>query len=474
MSLSRTPTNKSTREGFIEKALLKHGDKFDYSNVVYNTCKQKVTIICKIENHGAFDITPDSHLSGKGGCQKCKYNTISTKKRKTQEDFISQARQMHGDLYDYSYVKYINHTTPVQIICDMHGVFEQRAGNHLRGDGCGKCAGTYKLTTAEWIEKAKRKHGDLKFDYSRVMYINAYTDVTIGCNKCLKYFQQTPSSHINSEIGCDWCRKKHAYTTEEFIEEARKIHGDIFDYSKTEYISATKPITIICRTHGEFRQTPSDHKNQRSGCQKCSNVYSPTTAEWVIQAKGRWSDVYDYSKVVYKTASEKIIIICKTHGEFECTPNNHLHATNPTGCPSCARKGEGMVAAYLQSEGHHHIKEWGAEFLNGKRMDYFLSDINAVIEVDGEQHFTQVWNWHPPTEQRYNDITKMKKCISMGISVIRITHSSIMKETKEWQLFLSSAITRIVMEAQPIVIFENVFEYQKYKDDCDTYGIIYN
>ena len=108
----------------------------------------------------------------------------------------------------------------------------------MRGDGCIKCAGIYTPTTEEWIKNVKAKHGNDKFDYSKVVYINAYTEVIIGCNICGKDFKQTPTSHMYSEIGCDWCRKKYVYTTEEYIEEAKKIHGDRFDYSKVEYKSA--------------------------------------------------------------------------------------------------------------------------------------------------------------------------------------------------------------------------------------------
>ena len=471
----KTPPNKATTEKFIEKAKNKHGDKFDYSKVIYKTCKDKVIIICKIEGHGEFETTPDSHIQTQGACQKCRYEIIASKRKKPQEIFISQAKEKHGEeTYDYSEVDYKNHTTKVKIICKIHGLFEQKAGNHLRVDGCIKCAGIYTPTTEEWIKKVKAKHGNDKFDYSKVVYINAYTEVIIGCNICGKDFKQTPTSHMYSEIGCDWCRKKHVYTTEEYIEEAKKINGDRFDYSKVEYKSALEPIIIICRTHGEFLQTPSKHKNQGSGCKKCSNVYSPTTEEWKEWAIDIWGDEYDYSKVKYKNAVEKVIIICKKHGEFECSPNNHIHATNPTGCPDCVCKGEGLVAEFLKSEFDKYLKEWKPSFLCNKRMDYYVSKINTCFEIDGLQHFIQVWNWKSPEEQQCNDIDKMKKCIDNNISIIRIYQPSISISDDNWKLYLSNAIKYVIKSKKPVVIFpKNISEYDIYRGKCDSESIKY-
>jgi hypothetical protein len=170
MSLRKAPPNKRTKDTFIEKAKEKHGEKFDYSDVEYTTCKDLVTIKCTTNGHGAFRTTPDSHLSGQGGCPQCRYITIASKRKKSQDTFLKEAIAMHGDTYDYSHVVYTNHTSKISIICKDHGVFEQKAGNHLRGDGCIKCAGIYKPTTEEWISSAKQLHGEEKFDYTNVMY----------------------------------------------------------------------------------------------------------------------------------------------------------------------------------------------------------------------------------------------------------------------------------------------------------------
>lgn len=87
----------------------------------------------------------------------------------TTADFIARAREIHGDKYDYSKTKYSNRKSKVTIICPKHGIFKQAAYSHLRGCGCKKCSNKNKLTTEEFIKKAKDIHGN-KYDYSKTKY----------------------------------------------------------------------------------------------------------------------------------------------------------------------------------------------------------------------------------------------------------------------------------------------------------------
>ena len=161
--------SKLTKEEFIRKAREIHSDKYDYSKVEYKNAITKVTIICP--EHGEFEQTPNSHLRGYG-CSRCS--------RLTTEDFIRRAGEIHGDKYDYSKVDYKDSQTKITIICPKHGEFQQRPSNHLRGKGCPYCADNLKLTKEEFIKKAKEIHKD-KYDYSKVEYKNTRTKVTIIC-----------------------------------------------------------------------------------------------------------------------------------------------------------------------------------------------------------------------------------------------------------------------------------------------------
>ena len=127
---------------------------------------------------------------------------------------------------------------------------------------------------------------------------------------------------------------------EKFIQKARKVHGDKYDYSKVEYVNSQTKVCIICPIHGEFWQEPAAHVRGYN-CPKCANVKRGDTFrgrlnDFIIKAKEVHGDKYDYSKVEYVNSSTKICIICPEHGEFYMTPQNHLLGQ---GCPKCVGRG---------------------------------------------------------------------------------------------------------------------------------------
>ena len=97
-----------------------HGDKYDYSLVVYVNNDAKVTIVCP--EHGPFKQTPNIHLrdSGCSRCVKC-----FDSRRSNTDEFIVKARSVHGDKYDYSLVEYTRVNQKVTITCQTHGLFDQ-------------------------------------------------------------------------------------------------------------------------------------------------------------------------------------------------------------------------------------------------------------------------------------------------------------------------------------------------------------
>ena len=188
-------------------------------------------------------------------------------KRLTTEEFIKRANVIYNNKYNYSKVEYINNDIKVCIICPIHGEFWQTPHTHLKGQGCKKCGiMKYKLTTKEFIERAKEIHGD-KYDYSKVEYTGALSKVCIICPIHGEFWQEA-SSHIKKKNGCPLCNGRIKNTTR-FIERAKEIHGDKYDYSKVEYINSTSKICIICPIHGEFWQEPRHHLNSKNGCPIC-------------------------------------------------------------------------------------------------------------------------------------------------------------------------------------------------------------
>ena len=190
-----------TKESFLLKAREVHGWKYDYSKVEYNGNDIKVCIICP--EHGEFWQTPHSHLNGRG-CPICGKEKRIAKRTDTSENFISRARKVHGDKYDYSRVVYKNSMEKVCIICPTHGEFWQRPVDHLHNHGCAKCSGVGKFSTEEFIKVSNAVHNGY-YDYSRVNYVNNRKKVCIICPEHGEFWQQ-PSHHMNGH-GCPKCYK---------------------------------------------------------------------------------------------------------------------------------------------------------------------------------------------------------------------------------------------------------------------------
>lgn len=162
------------------------------------------------------------------------------------------------------------------------------------------------------------------------MQINQKTKIKLKCKKCGYVWQTTAGPVVYQESGCAKCKRKVKYTASDFIIRAREVHGDKYDYSKVEYVNINTKVCIICPTHGEFWQTPSNHLNG-SGCRKCANK-DVTTKEWVKKAKLIHGNRYDYSKVEYINCETNVCIVCHKHGEFWQKPSGHLSGQ---GCPHC-------------------------------------------------------------------------------------------------------------------------------------------
>ena len=196
---------KLTLQDFVDRARAVHGDKYDYSKVIYAHSKNKVKIICP--EHGLFEQRPNDHINKKCGCNICGCKFTGEKTSITTFEFIERAKLVHGDRFDYSLVEYKNSQKNVKIICREHGVFEQKPNNHLNGSICFKCglknrSDKRRDTLDIFVSKSRAIHGD-KYDYSDVEYVNSQTNVKIICQEH-GAFLQLPNHHVKG-VGCPFC-----------------------------------------------------------------------------------------------------------------------------------------------------------------------------------------------------------------------------------------------------------------------------
>jgi len=154
--------------------------RFNYSKSVFENMSTPIIIKCTW--HGEFEQTPSVHLSHLTGCPECNQLVAKWRNDRTTPAFIKKARKVHGWLYEYDKVEFIDNKTPITIICPDHGVFNQTPSNHLRGGGCQKCGGRFGAKETEWIEYMEERigyslvtdHTTLKMADGKVYFPDAY------------------------------------------------------------------------------------------------------------------------------------------------------------------------------------------------------------------------------------------------------------------------------------------------------------
>lgn len=216
-----------SRDYVLAKFREKHGDRYDYSKVVYKNANTPVDIICP--DHGVFKMPYSAHYTLGRGCKKCKPNK------------------------NYS------------------------ESNHDK-------------RKAEWENIIKNVWGDNKFDLSESGYVNSVSTVRIKCLEHNKYFETKATILSRGFGGCEECiadktkkraREIHGPT---FIKNATQIHGKVYDYSKVDYVNNTTAVEIVCTQHGSFFTTPDIHTNSMSGCPKCVSTSGEKKIQSILDA----------------------------------------------------------------------------------------------------------------------------------------------------------------------------------------------
>lgn len=372
------------QEKFIIRSKELFGNKYTYENVVYVNRHTKVKITCK--KHGSFSVQPANHLHSKLACKSCKKEDSRKKK---EINFISNAKKIHGNVYDYSNVNYILNNTLIDIICKKHGVFRTTPSSHIH-------------------------------------------QKTV-CPKCTKEIIIKIGSH-------------NRVSNDEFIKRAIKIHGDTYDYSKTFYTGMHEPIIVICKEHGEFTQSKAqNHLKNEFNCPKCleirykehienTKITYNEAVEKVKSIHRELIEIYDYSN--YESTESKITFICnknKKHGKW----NASLHAVTglgkkgATGCPVCSMShGERKILFWLRDNDIEHKWQYRIKKpnLNKKSFyiyDFYLPKLKTIIEFDGRQHFVPVEAWggiKALEKNKKNDAEKTKFAKKLKLNMFRISY----------------------------------------------------
>lgn len=300
---------------------------------------------------------------------------MGVEKRKSVSDFVLEANTIHNNKYDYTKVIYTNRNNKVTITCPIHGDFEQTPNGHLKGYGCYNCGrNKTKTTEHEFITKIKEVHGDF-YDYSNLNYSSALNPVTIKC-PIHGEFTQIANNHLNGS-GCKECSldkisNDFSDNTDIFIEKAKLVHGNKYDYSQVNYIDNMTKVKIICSKHGVFEQLPSNHKSG-SRCPLCTI------------SKGE--------EMILEFLLENKIDFIPQHRFKDCRDKRPLP------------------------------------------FDFYLPKYNTCIEYNGRQHFEIIEQWGGTIglkDRQKKDEIKVKYCRDKNINLISIKHdeTDILKNIK--------------------------------------------
>ena len=222
------------------------------------------------------------------------------------------------------------------------------------------------------------------------------------------------------------CKMSKKKSNDEFIREVQLIHHNRYDYSKVKYINNKTKVCIICPDHGEFWQIPSDHLNGK-GCPQCAGNVRYNKDTFVEKAKIIHNDRYDYSKVQYVNAHTKVCIICPEHGEFWQTPNNHLNGNGCPLCKNrkIGNVLRDTVEGFIEKSNELNEitnclkvllpQQRNREILRNREIDIYIPLLKLGIEYNG-------LHWHSERlgKGKNYHLDKLNKCNEQGIRLIQI------------------------------------------------------
>ena len=302
----------TTTEEFIKKAVELRGGYFDYSETQFIDWNTNIKVGCR--KHGQVEILPKNHLYGSknsNGCPKCGIEVAVAKRSVDYDAFIERCIQKYGKKFKYIKQSWNGLDADIEFICPRHGQTSMKAKTHIRNSknntGCKHCGQeligkTRKMSSSEFFARCKVVHED-KYDYSNSSYTSTKKNITILCkSEGHGEFTQIAGAHIRGS-SCPRCSSTRLRTNIDFIKSCKKIHGDMYDYSKTEYIGSNKKVIITCRLHGDFPQNATSHLNG-SGCPECSKTMKIgwDNLEELLEEKDRHNqecDFYLYSLTGY-------------------------------------------------------------------------------------------------------------------------------------------------------------------------------
>lgn len=317
---------KGNFKHFLENVHAKFGDTFSYPSIEneFENTKNKITIKCNKCGNVFIKIAADHLSSDKGGCKQCFKNSF--KQYLAYEDLLKY-NVLNLNIEPYEGER--EYREKCTVICPIHGPYDVIISSIMKGKGkCKKCAAKPRISVDEFKKSFYEKGYDKWLECSFDEYEKYDLPITFKCKKCGYEFERTPISLISHKFysPCPNCTrdklaKERTKTTEEFIEQAKRLYGeDAYDFSMTKYISSCDNITLKCN--------------------KCGRTITRVAGPFL-----------------------------RGHG---CPYHN---------CNSSLMEKE--IATYIKSLGESNVLTNDRTALNGNELDIFIPNKNIAVEFDG-------------------------------------------------------------------------------------------
>lgn len=361
---------KRSIKEFVELSKNQYGDAYTYEKAMYTGSKKKIIITCR--KHGDFVTTPFNFLNKRIGCRYCG-------KFVNKNKFIELATTKHGDKYKYHKINYVNTVTKVEIVCPNHGSFFQAPYEHYHlGKGCMTCfQERNRLPIDKFIANSKKYHGD-KYDYSRVSYTNGHDYIEIKCPEH-GWYKQLARSHMTGH-GCILCsRQDSKLGKERFIEAAKKVHGDKYNYDSVVYVGNKIKVKIICKKHGPFMVKPNGHLACKNGCPKCKESIGELRIRNFLE-KNKINYIKEYKVPPYKYRYDYYLpdfnLLIEYHGIQHYKPVNLFGGLEvfKKQCESDLRKKQ------IAYENNYHFLVLNTSHTNADDLEMILKEFIALFE----------------------------------------------------------------------------------------------
>ena len=407
---------KLTHEEFMKKLEIKNKHFNDMEILSeYVNARVKIKVRCKVCGYEK-EVTSSALLKGYG-CAVC-----SGMLKKTTEQFIEEMEIKNPNIEILG--EYKGGHAKIECRCKICGHEWGALPSNLsrnKNRGCPVCK----------VKKRTKSHKQFVKEVEEInpnieiigQYVNSQTKIKCKCKIDGHEWEAIPNDLVIKGSGCPKCSNHIQRTTEQFIEEMKKINSDIEILG--EFINVMTKIKARCKTCGLEWEVLPYNLLRKSGCPKCSERMKKTTEQFIKEIKEINSDIKVLGE--YINNRTKIKVRCKTCGHiWEATPDSLLQGCS---CPhKHISKGERKVKDILSNKGVNF--EWQHKFDDCKfksylPFDFYLPNENICIEYDGRQHYEIVQafgGYEAFVDTKIRDTIKTQYCKDNNITLIRIPY----------------------------------------------------